>query len=173
MPCGHFRFDSKEAKATMNILEHCTQDHVEGVLWRSKASHILTLSPDVVIPRATVVLQSPVVVRYAIARLGPNHLSVVPAVFVSEKGSMLYGHQAWQFMVKNYQLYPRAEVLGLQSDGDQVQYFLRELDFADQFRVLAYENADKTMPTTQVDQLWSVDGVQAPPLLATLLPLVN
>ncbi|PJF37997.1 MAG: hypothetical protein CUN55_19245 [Phototrophicales bacterium] len=95
----------------------------------------------------------------------------MPAIFVSEKGGMLYGKQAWQFIFKNYQLYPRAEIFGLQSDGKKVQYFLRELDFADHPRVFAYENEQKIMPSFQLDGFYPSKEVQPPSLLKTLLPI--
>lgn len=132
------------------IFQHLIQDAVRGVLWRSEGELTLVVGDVDKVLRGKVVGSGQFWLRYAIPYHGPRHLMVVPGVFVAEQGGMLYGEQAWRFIYKNYQLYPRAEILGLRSDGDEVQVFMRELDLADTPRVLIYDNPQKVLPLGQL-----------------------
>lgn len=155
----------------MDILEACVQDSVTAVLWQQAEKQSLVFSEKERILKGKVIASGSLVLRYAIPFQGPQHLSLVPATFLSEQGISLEGRRAWRFITKNYQLYPRAEVFGLQSDGEEIQAFLRELDFADQPRVLAYAAVDKTLPLAQVTHLIADNTSVIPELLQSILPV--
>lgn len=153
-----------------NVLEHCVQDTITGALWRGDGRVTLVSGQHEPVLKGRVLHSGHLVLRYAIPFQGPRHLSVVPAIFVSEQGGMLYGLKAWRFMFQNYQLYPRAEVLGLQSDGEEVQVFMRELDLADTPRVLAYSAPTKTIPLATVQHILHDNNAKLPELAKSYLP---
>jgi hypothetical protein len=152
-----------------DALEHLVQDVVEGTLWRTNDQLVLVMSPASLVLRGKVLASGQLWLRYAISYLGPRHLAVVPGVFVAENGGMLYGEQAWRFIFKNYQLYPRAEILGLRSDGDDVQVFMRELDLADTPRVLVYDDERKTLSLGQLSRIIQHGDVAIPERARTLV----
>ena len=57
------------------------------------------------------------IVRYGVRFLGKPHLSVVPGLVAIDYGEMLIGEEAWIFLTKRSNLYPRAEVFGYRNDG--------------------------------------------------------
>lgn len=150
----------------IDILGNLTQQLVDGRLWQTEDARVLALGDDLRL-NGTVLLQNPILLRFAIPMLGPSHLSVIPAIFVAERGAMLYAWQAWNFIMSNYQLYPRAEILGLQNDGETVQVFMRELDFGAKVRVLAYRTPEERQALAQVSHLLAT--VSVPNLLTTYL----
>ena len=153
----------------METHNNLVQNIVNGRLWRSDNRHLLVLGEGDVTLAGKVLASGSMVLRYAIPMHGPRHLSVIPAIFVSEQGGVLYGHQAWRFMMKNYQLYPRAEIVGLQSDGDEVQVYLKELDFGDARRVLVYESVTRTLPLAQLDHILTPKPSLVPALAADIV----
>lgn len=157
----------------MDVQTNLVQDRVTGRLWRTAAQHVLTPDTDDMILSGRVLATGNLVLRYAIPLHGPRHLAVVPSVFVSEQGGLLFGQRAWRFMYKNYQLYPRAEIVGLQSDGDQVQVYLKELDFGDVARVLVYEAVERTLPLAQLDAIVMAANaaIQWPQLATEIIPV--
>ena len=111
-------------------------------------------------------------VRYAMPFIVPTTEAVIPGLFAAEKGGILVGREAWDFIQGHFQVHPRADVIGLRPDGQQAQVFLRELDFGAPVRVLAYDSPDATRPCAELSAL--VIGVGAPAvpdLLAQYLPV--
>ncbi|MBZ0320639.1 MAG: hypothetical protein K8L91_29775, partial [Anaerolineae bacterium] len=158
----------------MDYFKDLVQDQIQGQLWQTDEGIILVMG-DVSLPKhltasATLLTQGDLSVRYAIPYLGMSHLSVVPSMFVSERGAVLTGWTGWNFGVGNYQLYPRAEFYGLRSDGEKAQAYLRELDFGADLRVLAYHKNDDLLPITQVDYLIYAPSITPPPFLEQSLP---
>lgn len=151
----------------MQNLNDCVQHVIRGVLWRNMQEIVLTLGDSEV--EGKVLAQGEVVVRYAIPFLARPQLAVVPCLFVSERGAILKSWQAWRFVHENFQLYPRAEIMGLQSNGDDAQVFLRELDFGSPSRVLAYASLEQRLPLGQVSRLIRKPGLSVPDVLAELL----
>ncbi|NDJ85353.1 MAG: hypothetical protein GYB66_05670 [Chloroflexi bacterium] len=155
----------------MDILGSCVGHTLPGTLWQQgDQQSILVVGASKRVLKAKVLISGMVVLRYAIPYLGPAQHAVVPAVFVSERGLILKYWQVWRFITRNYQLYPRAEVLGLRSDGEEVQVFMRELDFGAIPRVLAYERVEDRIPLAEVNQLIVEDPQAAPELLVGLFP---
>ncbi|GIK64094.1 MAG: hypothetical protein BroJett018_18880 [Chloroflexota bacterium] len=158
----------------MDYFKDLVQDPIQGQLWKTDVGIILVMG-DVSLPNhltasATLLAEGDFIVRYAIPYLGMSHLSVVPSMFVSERGAVLTGWTGWNFGVGNYQLYPRAEFYGLRSDGEKAQAYLRELDFGADLRVLAYHKNNDLLPITQVDYLIYAQSITPPPFLVQSLP---
>lgn len=154
-----------------DVFEHLIQDNVSGILWRSEGKLVLVAGTVKQPLRGKVIVDGDLWVRYAIPYHGPRHLSVMPTTFVAGQGGMLHGAQAWRFIFKNYQLYPRAEVFGLRSDGDEVQVFLRELDLADTAYVLVYDGERKTIPLGRLERVIIGAGGIIPKRVQQLVPV--
>ncbi len=158
----------------MDYFKDLVQDQIQGQLWITDTGVILVMGdislPDHLTASATLLTQGDLIMRYAIPYLGMSHLSVIPSMFVSERGAVLVGWTGWNFGVGNYQLYPRAEFYGLRSDGEKAQAYLRELDFGADLRVLAYQKPDDLVPLTQVDFLIYAPSITPPPFLVQSLP---
>ncbi len=108
--------------------------------------------------------------RYGIAFQTPPARSIIPGLFVAERGGMLTGREAWDFLLQTFQMHPRADVVGIDSEGAPAQVFLRELDFGAPVRVYVYETLHATKPLGQVRHLIASAGAVPPELLAKYLP---
>ncbi len=118
------------------------------------------------------VLAGSLIVRYALPMLEPASDAVIPGLFAAEKGGMLVGREAWDYIQRQFQMHPRADVVGLGLDGQQAQVFLRELDFGVPVRVLVYDSAEATIPVAEVKALViGQDAPVLPELLAKYLPV--
>src|SRR5262245_52256870 len=71
----------------------------------------------------------PLIVRYALPLLEPASEAVIPGLFAAEKGGMLVGREAWDYIQRQFQVHPRADVVGLGIDGSPKDVFLRQIDF--------------------------------------------
>lgn len=115
----------------------------------------------------------PLIVRYAWAYLYRDDL-IVPGLIATEYGGMLVGREGWDFALKHSNLHPRADAVGLRSDGKRDQVMLRELDFGQPVAVLVYESAEATLPLARVTACWIGPGAPPlPDLLATHLPRLD
>jgi len=112
-------------------------ERVNGILWRSEDGTGLTLAPLDAPPDVQIIAQGEIVLRYGIEILETT-LAIIPGLFISEKGGVKVGVEAWNWLWTKFQLYARAEVIGFRSDGKPEQLFLRTLDFSSPVRVLAY-----------------------------------
>jgi hypothetical protein len=86
------------------------------------------------------------IVRYGVRYLGKLHLSIVPGLIASERGTMLVGSEAWEFLIHKSARFPRAEVFGYRNDGAQDSMFIRDLDVVAPIEALVYPNNDTTTP---------------------------
>lgn len=152
----------------MELFEHLIQHQIEGILWRQEQGVTLVVGDTSQILKGRILAQGTVIIRYGIPYQGPKHLSVIPAVFLSERGGMLTGWQGWDFIRANYQLHQRAEIFGLQSDGETAQVFVRALDFGAKPAVLAYQNPADQHPIAQINHLIVQDTSTIPHLLVEL-----
>jgi hypothetical protein len=153
----------------LELFEHLIQHQVEGVLWQQERDIILVVNQQDLILKGRVLARGTIIVRYGIPFQGPKHLSVIPSIFLSERGGKLTGWQGWNFIRKNYQLHQRAEIFGLQSDGEMAQVFVRALDFATNPYVLAYQSLDDKRPIAQISTLIAQDTSAIPHLLVEIL----
>lgn len=97
-------------------------------------------------PGTQVIAHGSFVVRYGLRILGKHWLSIVPGLVAVDYGTFLTGEEAWEFVLKKSNLYPRAEVFGYRDSGVEDQMFLRQLDIALPPQVLLYADASATTP---------------------------
>ncbi len=118
------------------------------------------------------VVKGVLTIRYAMPFIFPATEAVIPGLFAAEKGGMLVGREAWDYIQGHFQVHPRADVIGLRPDGRQAQVFLRELDFGAPVRVLAYDRPEATTSRAELSALVIGAGAPAvPDLLAQYLPV--
>jgi hypothetical protein len=137
-------------------------DTLTASLYALDAGVALVLgTPPPLPPEALLRRPGPLTIRYALPYL-QREAAIVPGLFASEYGAMLVGREAWDYAMNHYVLHPRADILGLRSDGQQDQVMLRDLDFGREVVVLAYDSPDARVPLAQLAAYWT--GPDAPPL---------
>ncbi|GAB4570635.1 MAG: hypothetical protein Kow0077_05210 [Anaerolineae bacterium] len=114
----------------------------------------------------------PLVVRYALPYL-QRELAIIPGLFASEYGAILVGQEAWDYALKHANLHPRADLLGIRTDGVEDQVMIREIDFGRGVEVWAFADETATSPITQLDVLCCNAESALPPLLAEYLPRIQ
>ncbi len=97
------------------------------------------------------------VVRYGLRFLGKLHISIVPGLVVLDRGEMITGQEAWDFLLKNSNLYPRSEVFGYKNDGADEMMLIRNLDMAIPPEVLVYADTNSTKPVAKPSALITTD----------------
>ncbi len=148
-------------------------DTVDGAVYRLPGGVALVVGvvPDA-LKSQTPILKGSLTIRYGLAFLMPSTDALVPGLFAAEKGGMLVGREAWDYIQQHFQMHPRADILGLRMNGQPAQVFLRELDFGVPVRVLVYDGPAAATPTAAADALVIGDNAPAlPDLLATHLPV--
>jgi hypothetical protein len=140
-------------------------DWVNGTLCQAEETgqHILSIGSDVP-TTATPLAEGNLVIRYGVEMLRSPH-ALVPGMFVSELGAVKTGRSAWDWLWNKLQLYPRAEVIGIRTDGKEEHLFVRDLDWGQTSRVLAYADENAKTPIAQVSQVAIGDGITLPDLL--------
>jgi hypothetical protein len=118
---------------------------------------------------APVVASGVFTVRYGVRYLGKFY-SIVPGMIVLDYGDILTGEEAWNFLLKRSNLYPRAEVFGYRSDGRDDMVYVRALDLAQPVEVLVYADTAATTPITLVTALIAEDTAEVAPRLREYLP---
>ncbi len=147
-------------------------ESVDGAIYDLPGGMTLAIGivPEALAARHPVVTGA-LTIRYAMPFIFPATEAVVPGLFAAEKGGILVGREAWDYIQGHFQLHPRADVIGLRPNGQQAQAFLRELDFGAPVRVLAYDRPDSTTPRAELSALViGVDAPAVPELLARYLP---
>jgi hypothetical protein len=74
---------------------------------------------------------------YALVTQGPGD-QIIPSVLLDDWGNEIRDLQLYDWIRENGLQFPRAEVFGRSPAGDQVQYFLRDLELFAQYPVYAY-----------------------------------
>jgi hypothetical protein len=115
-----------------------------------------------------VVLSGLITLRYGLRFHGKPQLSIVPGLVAIDYGRMLTGEAAWEFLLRQSNLYPRAEVFGYRHDGRDEMMLVRALDLALAPHVLAYTTPADTTPAARVDALIG-DGAALPERARPLL----
>jgi hypothetical protein len=140
-------------------------EEVSGILWQSGDSLGLSIAPATV-PAEMVVLQSETVfLRYAIPLTRGTQV-IVPGYFETENGAIRTGRAAWEFMWARFMMYPRADVIGMRADGERLHVLVRDIDFSEGVRVLAYPNEETNASLGVVSNLLREAGTTLPELLA-------
>lgn len=141
-------------------------DVFTGVVIQFHGKQALALAADSTVE---VVANGEVVVRYAVPYLGKPY-AIVPGMLVLDYGDILTGEDAWNFLLKRSNLYPRAEVFGYRDDGRDDVVYVRALDLAQPIRVLVYADANATTPIARPSALIAGDPANIPPYLLEYLP---
>jgi hypothetical protein len=97
------------------------------------------------------------VIRYGLRFLGKLHISIVPGLVVLDRGEIMTGEEAWDFLLKHSNLYPRSEVVGYKNDGTDDIVLIRNLDMAILPEVLAYAYTSSTKPIAKPTALIAPD----------------
>jgi hypothetical protein len=121
---------------------------------------------------ARIVTHGTLVIRYAIPLIVPPTDSIIPGLFISERGGMLTGRECWDYLQTRFQMHPRADVIGLNVNGLRTQALVRELDFGAAVCVLAYTDPPGVTPLAEVKSLYTTDAMadSLPELLKRYLP---
>lgn len=110
------------------------------------------------------------IVRYGLRYLGKLHLSVVPGLVALDYGDFLTGEDAWEFLLKQSNLYPRSEVFGYRNDGVDEMIVIKLLDISVPPEVLVYTDTNVTQPIAKPTALITPDIAEVPPRLLEYLP---
>ena len=130
----------------------------------TQALTTLEPAPDQIIASGTFVI------RYGLRFLGKLHISIVPGLLVLDRGEMMTGEEAWNFLLKHSNIYPRSEVFGYKNDGADEMMLIRNLDMAIPPEVLAYTDATAATPFAKPTSLIAPDITGLPERLLSYLP---
>ncbi|MXX84068.1 MAG: hypothetical protein F4Y70_11500 [Chloroflexi bacterium] len=114
--------------------------------------------------------QGELLLRYGIRILGKPHLAIVPDLVVADRGEMLVGEAAWQFIMERGHLFPRADVCGRMADGADEMLFLKQLDLALPVAVYAYADVEDVKALARLDAIIAQDATTFPARLLARLP---
>src|SRR5258708_3944178 len=129
-------------------------DSVEGTVYELPGGMLIAIgTPPASLAEVPPMLSGSLVVRYGLSLLSPPGEIIVPGLFAAEKGGMLVGREAWDYLQNNFQVHPRADVVGVRFDGKPVQVYVRELDFGVPVHVLIYENEQASSPAGEANGL--------------------
>lgn len=120
-----------------------------GALCRSDERYFLAVNP----PGSAEVVARGIVIRYGARLLGKPFLSIVPGLIALERGEMMTGETAWDFLLRRSQLYPRAEVYGYTNEGKDEMKTVKWFDLALAPMVLAYADESAVVPLAEVTAL--------------------
>ncbi|NJR12340.1 hypothetical protein HC776_00090 [bacterium] len=84
--------------------------------------------------------------RYGVEYLGKPQYSIVPGLIALDYGEMLVGEEAWHFLFRRSNLYPRADVLGYRNDGVDDMIPIKFLDLMQPIHALLYQDGTVTTP---------------------------
>lgn len=143
-------------------------DSFTGAVIQIGAAQALTLD---VPNEGSLLCSGTMTVRYGVRYLGKTFLSIVPGLIAIDYGTMLTGEEAWEFLLKRSNLYPRAEVFGYRSDGRDDMITVKNLDLAQPVEVLVYSEPNATVPAAKPTALIADERQSAtlPPRLVEAL----
>lgn len=142
-------------------------EQVPGAVTRV-GDHVLFSGHDLGV--GELIARGDLVIRYGITYLGKPHLSIVPDLVVADYGERLAGEAAWQFLMDQGHLYPRADVCGMRNDGQMDMQSLKLLDLDYPYDVLVYQEASRQQPIAKLNALIAADVSGYPARLLEHLP---
>lgn len=142
-------------------------DAFAGVVLAVGLARLLALAPA---DGASVVVSGALTVRYGIRFLGKPQLSIVPGLVALDYGDMLVGDEAWDFVTRRSNRYPRAEVFGFRNDGVDEMKYVKLLDLALPVEVLVYADAQATKPVAAPSAVIALPTAALPPRVLDYLP---
>lgn len=138
-------------------------DPFTGALIRVDGTALLTESLP---PGLEAIQRGHFVVRYGVQYLQKAQ-SIVPGLIALDYGDMLTGEEAWNFLFNRSNLYPRADVVGYTSKGEDDMVPVKMLDLMRPVDVLVYESLEATQPLAHIRGIISQDPEQIPERLRT------
>jgi hypothetical protein len=142
-------------------------DVFSGVVLDVEGKTSLALQP---LAGANVLHSGSFVIRYGVRYLGKPHLSLVPGILALDYGEILTGEDAWDFLLKKSNLYPRADVVGYRNDGADEMLAVKWLDLALPMETLVYADTKATKPLAQPVALIAADPNGIAPRILEHLP---
>lgn len=142
-------------------------DSFSGALLSVDSAQLLALEP---VEGALTLLRGALTIRYGLRFLGKPHLSIIPGLVALDYGEMLVGDEAWEFITRRSNLYPRAEVFGYRNDGLDEMKYIKTLDLALPVEVLVYADAAASKPVAAPAALIAPASIDLPPRLLRHLP---
>ncbi len=142
-------------------------DSFSGVVCELDGKQVLASSTQA---GTETILSGTFIVRYGLRYLGKPFLSVVPGLVALDYGDFLTGEEAWEFLLKGSNLYPRSEVIGYRNDGRDEMIVIKALDMSLTPEVLIYADAASTTPIAKPIALIAVNEAMIPPRLLEFLP---
>jgi hypothetical protein len=147
---------------------------VEGSIYVLPGGAILVVgTPPQTLANRQPLITGEIVLRFGLSLLIPPGDVLIPGLLAAEKGGMLTGREAWDFLQRQFQMHPRADVVGVGLMGQPVQKLVREIDFGIPVRVFAYGNYDQASPSAELNGMVMVDDANMPTLAAQYLPQVS
>lgn len=141
-------------------------DAIEGVVTRLDDNCLLSAA---MLTRGEFVAAGELIIRYGIPYLDKPY-SVAPDLVVLDYGDMLTGEAAWEFLIKQSHLHPRADVLGYRDDGSDQMLAVKQLDFAIPFDVFVYHQPADRKPLAKLNALIAAKPAAFPKRLLDYLP---
>ncbi|MAS33076.1 MAG: hypothetical protein CL610_03655 [Anaerolineaceae bacterium] len=145
-------------------------DHFRGTLLRADEAYLLALTPQA---DTETVTSGQLVVRYGIAYLGKPHLAIVPGLVALDYGDILTGEAAWEFLLHQSNLHPRADVVGYRNDGSDEMIAVKYLDLAQPIHVLVFPDTTASQPIGHVSALIAADTAGIAQRLLDYLPVFD
>jgi hypothetical protein len=153
-------------------------ESIDGAIYDLPRGNTLVIGtpPDTLIGIAPI-LSGHLALRYGLPLLAPSIEAVIPGLFVAERGGVLTGREAWDYIMSNFQMHPRADIIGVNSKGTTKQVLLRELDFGLPVRIFAYPDESIARIVQPAIELTAVlaDGTvpRLPDLASRYLALIS
>jgi len=145
-------------------------EQIEGVLWQDAQGLGISAAPLAPPPSAQPLHTDSLTLRYGVELLKTPLYQMIPGYFETENGAIKTGRAAWDFLWAKWQLYPRADVIGMRSDGKPLHVWLRDLDWGAGVLVLAYPHPQAETALGVVRRLLAPPQAALPELLAQYLP---
>lgn len=142
-------------------------DSFEGSLCNIAGTLLLAQAP---IEGSETLHRGSLLLRYGIEYLGKPQYSIVPDLVALDYGDGFSGEEAWDFIYKRSNLYPRADVFGYRNDGVDDMIVVKKLDLMQAVHVLAFAHESSTMPLAKVTALIATDTSAITPRILTYLP---
>lgn len=140
------------------------EDTLEGLIIRQSGHSLLA---STMLEGTELLYTGELTIRYGIGFLGKPQYSIVPELVVLDYGEGLVGEEAWDFLLRKSNLYPRADVLGYRNDGVDEMIVVKKLDLMQPVHVLAFTSAGSQIPVARLSAF--ISDNQALELPARLL----
>lgn len=104
-----------------------------------------------------------ITLHFALYTMGPEH-HVLPSFLLDDWGNEITGLKLYRWIRESGTRFPRAEVFGVDPMGNEVQYFLRDIELFSRYPTYAVDPIDETnSPGVLLDAILVIaEGVPQP-----------